>query len=443
MSVRFNNQRLIAVSLIAALAVSACGKKKEVYGGPANQEKQATQASTNLGDLPGPNVSSAEKSLPGPGPRKSPSQQGQFVETKEGPMPQPPLVDGKGPLPPVSQSRPVQNSELNPIPADYKSNQASQVERDGITKRMTGGQTSDGLIYTSSSIDEIHAVLRARNDKVGWAQKRTNLELASSVKSASLKIDSLSGEATVVVKMAEGRSDATYVLSGEAGEGSARRLRVVRQSLSEKTTGQRTVEASLKCLDLDGGCENTFARLKFNVNGSPAVVNIVFRQSSADAFFQLPGEYSNNTEYLHLREFIHNSIKGVQSANRISEIQMNAFEVVNGRSGFEILIKGRNKELIGLRGPLLAPEAGTAVNIQAARVGKEAQDSLDFTSLGEVSLKYANYIQDVRVVNNNGLGQVRFVMKMRKRADYSQDQFAVTIMRRVKPLIELSDESLQ
>lgn len=442
MSVQGQRSRVLAVSLMAALALSACGKKKEIYGGPEAQDSQATKVETAMGDLPGPSMDSDEGPLPGPGPRKAPTAQ-RVIETKEGPVPQPPLVDGRGQLPPVAQSRPIKGLDLNPIPADYKSNQASQVERDGLSKRITGGQTSDGMLYTSSSTDNIHAVLRARNEKVGYAQKRLNMEMAASVQSASLHVDALSGEATVVVKMAEGNSQTTYVLAGALGEGSAQRLKVVRGSATDKTTGRRAVEASIKCLDLDGGCENTFARLRFTVNGSPSVVNIVFRQSSADAFFQLPGEYSNNTEYLYLREFIHNSIKGVQTDNKISEIQMNAFEVVNGRSGFDIQLKGRNKELLGFRGPLLAPEAGSAVNVQLARIGKEANDTMDLISMGNVSLKYANYIQEARLVNNNGLGQVRFVLKMRKRAEYAQDQFAVTIMRRVKPLIELSDESLQ
>ncbi|MFP5518781.1 MAG: hypothetical protein ACLGGX_02670 [Bdellovibrionia bacterium] len=424
-------QQLLALSLVSALAMTACGSKKEVYG---NSKKPTIQTQ---GQAPGPvpetNSQGGEAELPIPGAPESQSPEALPV----------PVDASQGQLPPVMESQPVSSLELNPLPQDYEPNNAAHVAREGLSKRATGGQTSDGLLYTSSSTDAIHAFLRARNEKVSWGQKRLNLEMAANVQHAKMHVDSLSGETTVVVKLKEGSGDATYVMAGAMGEGSAQPLKVVRGGGNDKTTGNRSIEGTIKCLDLDGLCENTFARLRINDNGLTSVVNLIFRQSNADVYFHLPGEYSENPEYLELREFIHNSIKGVTTADRLRSVKMKSWEVVNGRSGFEVEVLGRNKEMLGFRGPLLAPEVGTAVNVVLSRVGKENTDSLDLLALGNVKLNYANTIQEAKMINNNGLGQVRIAVKMRKRAHYAQDQFAMTIMRKIKPIIELTDESLK
>lgn len=403
-------QRLLVVSLLAALSVSACGKKKDVLSSPskeASTQKQTEEAPKESKDVP-------------------------VLEGAPG-----------GPLPPVAQTQPVNSTDLNPIPLDYIPSDASHLEKEGLTKKITGGQTKEGLLYTSNSADSIHALLRARNEKVSPIQKKANLELAASVQKARMMVDSLSGEASVVIKMTEGSEESTYVLAGSMGEGSAQALKLVRASGDHKTTGKLAMEGTIKCLDLDGQCENTFARLVVKSSSSAGVLNIIFRQSDADLYFHLPGEYSENSEYIVMREFIHNSIKRVSTDNRIRSIKLNSWEVVNGRSGFELLIKGRNKELLGFAGPLLAPEAGTAVNIPLARIGKDSQDSLDLINLDSSSLNLANTIQTARLVNNNGLGQIRIALKMRKRGEWAQDQFAMTVMRKVKPLIDLTEESMK
>ncbi|MNT98765.1 hypothetical protein D3C72_2414250 [compost metagenome] len=63
--------------------------------------------------------------------------------------------------------------------------------------------------------------------------------------------------------------------------------------------------------------------------------------------------------------------------------------------------------------------------------------------MNKYSLNYANTIGDARLIANNGLGQVRIMIKMRKRANYPQDKVAITFMRRIKPLVELNDENLK
>ncbi|MNL40579.1 hypothetical protein D3C87_1629380 [compost metagenome] len=122
---------------------------------------------------------------------------------------------------------------------------------------------------------------------------------------------------------------------------------------------------------------------------------------------------------------------------------MSSFEVVNGRSGVTLAIEGLNKELLAFAGPLLAPEAGTAVNVTLSRVKQDREDTLDLLAAGKNKLNFANWIGQARMVANNGLGQVRLALKMRKRGNYKQDQFAVTFMRTINPIVDLTDDNLQ
>lgn len=422
---------LLAAAVIASLSLSACGKKKQV-GNPSAPQTNELKKEVVQGDMEG--------GLPAPNDESSAGGSGTLP-----PAPTPDKVPSipSGTPPKVSETKPVKDAELNPIPQDYESDDAKNVTRDNLTKRLTGGKTSDGLLYTGTSTDGILAWLRARNEKVGWETRRLNFAAAASVRSAKLSVDSLSGEAIIALKIDEAGSAKTYVLAGAMSSGSANQLQLVRAGAGETTTGTQAVAATLKCLDLDGQCENSYLRVKVGGNGTPsAIINVIFRQSAADAYFHLPGEYTDSAEYADIREMIINSIKRINSDNRISAIKMNSWEVVNGRAGVNVYIQSRNKELLGFSGALLAPEAGTAVNVALSRIGVEANDSLDLLALNQWKLNYQNSIAEAKLINNNGLGQIRLALKMRKRGAIGGEQFAITIMRKIKPIVDLNESSL-
>jgi hypothetical protein len=424
---KFVNKKaaILLAAAAASISVVGCGKKKEVGNPSAPQRTEIKTEQVNgsiEGELPMPNNESNAVPL-------APQPDSQTVAV--------------GSAPKVSEVRPVKIGDLNPLPLDYESNNSSSVVRDGLSKRITGGKTSDSLLYTGTSTDGIHTYLRSRNEKVGWETRRLNFEAAASVKSAKLTVDSLSGEAIIVLKLEENKILKTYVLAGDMTTGSANILGVVNAGAGAVTSGSQALQGTIKCLDLDGMCENSYLRIKVGGQGvSSAIINVIFRQSAADLYFHLPGEYTDSSEYSDIREMIVNSIKRINSDNRISKIVMNSFEVVNGRSGVDVYIQSRNKELLGFSGPLLAPEAGTAVNVGLSRIGNEANDTLDLLALNQWNLNYQNTIAEARMINNNGLGQIRIALKMRKRGQLGGEQFAMTIMRKIKPIIELNETSL-
>ena len=122
---------------------------------------------------------------------------------------------------------------------------------------------------------------------------------------------------------------------------------------------------------------------------------------------------------------------------------MSSWEVVNGRSGFTFTTKGYNDELLAFSGPLLSQDGSNAVNVRLNRIGKDEDNSLDLIAVRSSKLNYANTIQEARLIANNGLGQIRLSVKMRKRNNYAQDKFAVTVMKTIKPIVDLEDDNLK
>lgn len=428
---------LITAALLASLSITGCGKKKDLITPPPPQQSAPT---------PDPKNNPSNGNLGGGIPAPTSPSQTQPTPSPSSTQTSPPK-DGEPSTPPdVVDSRPAPQGGTNPLPQDYKSNDPQNAIRDSLMKRMTGGVTQDGLVYTSSSTDELLNFLRARNEKVDAATRRVNLEAAASVQSAMMSVDALSGDAIITLKIQEGRDVKIYNVAGVSSYGGmASIVRPVRGGNGELTTGARALEGTLKCLDLDGGCETTLVRLKIGSLGSSAILNLVFRNSSADLFFHLPAidSHSDNPEFLVLQDFALNTIKKIDTSDRIKTARMSSWEVVNGRSGVNLLMKGYNNELLAFAGPLLAPEAGTGVNVNLSRVAKDQEDTLDLISLNDTKLTYANWIGEAKMVANNGLGQVRVALKMRKRGSYAQDQFTVTFMRRIKPLVDLTDDNLK
>lgn len=455
-----SKHKLITAALLATLALSACGKKKDVLSAPPQQptktsdsESPAPIDETETGDTNG----RIGGGLPG-------GQQEEQVEgaidyappSESEPTPiypeQPPTSDrGSGKTteprrpvtPPVVDNRPAPNPGTNDVPSNYIPSDASNVTREGLNKRFTGGVTPEGLLYTSSSTDELLDYLRARNQRVNEESRRLNRNAAASVVFAKISTSSVTGDAVLTLKVQEGADVNAYNLLGSAAAGPANSLTAVRSGNGEVTTGRRAVSGTLKCLDFDGKCENLFARLVIGTSPSSAIVNVVFRRSEADIFYSLPGQRSGSPEYEAIRSMWLNTTKNIRSENRVTSVRMNSWEVVNGRSGVTLTVRTAGNELLGFAGPLLAPEAGTGVNVRMSRLAKDQEDSLDLINTKATKLNYANWIADARMIANNGLGQVRLNLKMRKVGNYSQDQFAVTFMRRIKPIVELNDAELR
>lgn len=409
-------------TLIAAIALTACGEKKEVRGSqPAEAPKTTTTVDETTGtgggiELPGPYAPGTTPTpsdvLPAPG---TPSMD-ESATLKD------PLEDGSG----------------------YEPVDPASIERADLQKRYTGMAGEDDLLYTGSSTDYLLTYLRLRNEdpNLDAGVKARNLEAAQSLRSAHLSRDEFSGDVVVSLKIREGQNLKNYVFAGGLSDGeTVSSLRLVKGRNGLKTTGTQAITGKIKCLDDDGGCETMFARLVIGDQpGSRAAVAIVFRESLADIRASL-SKSTGNPEYENIRNFWINSHNDENTDHKLKKAVLKSFEIVNGRSGFEAQIIGENRQLITLAGPLLAPEAGTSVDITASRMS-QLQESFDLDSITGYKLDLANFIGSAKITNNNGLGQVRVALKMRKRVGYGQEAFKLTIMRIIKPTVTPNEENL-
>ncbi|MBO9667780.1 MAG: hypothetical protein J7501_13330 [Bdellovibrio sp.] len=407
-----NKHALITAILLASLSITACGSKKSAMSGPKPTKTTNVEAPAAGG--------STESDLPG------------FDDTYN-----PPTNGKPGKAPPVV-SNPSVPAPGNLSP-DYQTNNPQNVANGGYGKRFTGGVSEDGLLYTSSSTDSLIDFIRTRTPVSA---------MAGAITSAKMSVDGMSGDVNVTVKLMEGGEEKVYNIAGSNGfeyGSSSTVLRGVREANGERTTGGMPAEGTLKCMDLDGGCETSLLKLNIGYVGANSVVYIVFRSTQTSLYFHLPAESkeSANPEYQVLKEMAINTINKLTYDNRLESARLDSWEVVNGRSGFASVMKTYSKELLGFAGPLLAPESGTGVNIPLARLNKDQNDSLDLLALTDTRLNYANSIGSARLIANNGLGQIRIALKMRKRGNYAQDQFAITIMRKINPIIELNNSILK
>ena len=410
-------------TLIAALALSACGEKKEARG---SQPVETPKSTTTVDETSG---AGGGIELPGPqAPEANPTPAGEPL-----PAPEAPAVDNsrdlKDPLDEDSGYEPVDPASIEK--ADYQ-------------KRYTGMTGEDDLLYTGSSTDYLLTYLRLRNEdpNLDAGVKARNLQAAQSVRAVNLSRDEFSGDVVVTLKIREGLNLKNYVFAGGLSDGETiSSLRLVKGRNGLKTTGEQSITGKIKCLDDDGGCETMFARLVIGDQpGTRAAVAIVFRESLADIRASL-SKSTGSPEYENIRNFWINSHNEANTDHKLKKAVLKSFEIVNGRSGFEAQIIGENRQLITLSGPLLAPEAGTAVDITASRMS-QMQESFDLDSITGYKLDLANFIGSAKITNNNGLGQVRIALKMRKRVGYGQEAFKLTIMRIIKPTVTPNEENL-
>lgn len=338
------------------------------------------------------------------------------------------------------------NSASGYNPVDPK-----QIERADVDKRYTGYSDEDGLRYTGSSTDYILTYLRLRNEdpNLDDVVKERNKAAAESILSARLAMDKASGEVVVTLKIQEGPYLKTYLMVGGLDEeGRVTELRASKQNPEGVAMGSQCIQGKLKCLDANQKtCETAFARLLIgDVPGERAAVAIVFRQSLADyrvSFTKTPEDsFEQNPEYEFIRAFWKNTNEDINTHHRLKNIYMNSFEIVNGRSGFDVQVLGRARQLLSFGGPLLAPEAGSAVSITADRT-PQLIESTDLESLNSYNYEMADFISKATIVNNNGLGQVRLNVKLRKRGGYEPDSFKLTLMRIIKPTVEPNEENLR
>jgi hypothetical protein len=335
--------------------------------------------------------------------------------------------------PPAAPGKPG-NDAVNP----------DQLRNVDVEKRFTGMTLPNGLSYVGSAQDKLLTYLRLRtqNSPAESAARIRNREISRMVEYARISRDESNGQIVVQVKLNENSYLRPYVLTGHISKKSrSTSLQIIKNFNGVRTMGEQAMSGRMKCLDKDGGCETSLVTLQ--VGDAPkSEVQIVFRDSVAAVNVLLPDQRSGNPEFDMLTTFWLNSINQVNTDFKFQVAVMKSFEVVNGPSGFDVQIRGDNQQLIAFGGPLLAPKTGTVVKVPAT-FSVDLQDSFVMDGVEHSRFDLANTIGSGQIVNNNGVGQVRVSLAMRKKPGFAQDTMLLTCSRIAKSIVTLNEQNLK
>ncbi len=399
------NKMSSLLSLAVIVALSACGKSKDLSTPPAAKSPAPTVST------PAPESSTTKEnpqSLPGnqvPGTGNMlPAQNNEGYDNNV----HPPLPVGNG-----DNSGTDNSSVIRPPLVDSSANQGSAASRVNFENQIavkTGGRTND-LFYTSAGADGLMNEFKANSLKVSADQQRMNMNLAKAVVTAKLSRSNSSGEVLVELNIDESinGTGAVKVYRLKATADAAK----MNLSLASSSGGLNFQGGFLKCLDQDGGCENAYAKIKL----SGAYTRIIFRNSYADRHFSIQENVVNNSAFDLMKRYVLNTVGNVNTTERIAKLQISSFEVTNGRAGMGALLTTQDNEMIGLSIPLVVSGDKSDVTAEVTKLS-DLSRNYDLSNLANsFSERLSKNISDVKLVKNNGLGQVKLKMNFISGAD--------------------------
>lgn len=392
------NKMSSLLSLAVIVALSACGKSKDLHTPAAAASptpvvaKSTPETSTTTENpqvLPGNPVPSTGNMLPG--------------ENNEG-------FDNEV-LPPLPagnvDSRGTENSSVIRPPltesTDAVKSSAAKINFENQDAVKTGGRVND-LYYTSAGADGLMTEFKTKSLTVSADQQRMNMNLAKAIVTAKLSRSNSSGDVMIELNIDESTngSGAVKIYRIKATAESSK----MNLSLASKSGGLQFQGGFLKCLDADGGCENAYAKIKL----SGAYTRVIFRNSFADRHFLIQENIVNNPAFDLMKKYVLNTAMGVNSAERIQSMQISSFEVTNGRAGMGALITTSDREMIGLSIPLVVSANKSEVTATVTKLA-DLSRNYDLSNLANsYSSRLSQSISDVKLVNNNGLGQLKLKM---------------------------------
>lgn len=330
-------------------------------------------------------------------------------------------------------SKPALESEYDPM--DPKN-----LTRADLQKRLTGGVESDGMVYTDASEDYLITFLRNRFDAVeNQVIRERNLKLAQSILDVKVSKEA-SGRSLIRIKMKVDKKERVTILTGDFDAN----LRYSKVSGSGgNATVPEAVVGELRCLDLNqNSCETAFLRLMVGQPGQRATAAVVLRDTTARLNVSMNLEEKSDPVYSQLRDLMVASMFNASGEDKLKPIQVTSFVVANGRSAMKIRMISEQNEILVFSSKLLSQQgAGSEVNLAVDR-NLEFEDMNDIENMIGRSTKISDSIKEVRMVNNNGLGQVKFKLMWNNKVSQQAQAISFHFMREVKPLLFLSEDSI-
>lgn len=263
---------------------------------------------------------------------------------------------------------------------------------------LSGGQTKD-LFYTGAGRDGLLAAFKSQAGAASSDQQKLNANLSRAIIGARMsKANKQSATIDLAIDESFKGGIKNYQLKATPAFG-VMNLSLVKQAANGNLEFQG---GYLKCLDLDGGCDNSYAYIKL----SGGYAKIIFRKSYVDTFFLMQEKITNNAGFDELKDYAQNKRDDVSTAKKIDKIQVASYEVVNGRAGMGFALTTVDKQMVGLSIPLLVSDTASLVDVAVAK-SSDISRGYDLQSSAGYSSQLSQSITDARLVGNTGLGELK------------------------------------
>ncbi len=410
------------------LSVAACGKSKtnSSVGAPEapiqnSDQKKDAQSGERAGDAkqketpsgqgvePAQNPADADKDGKGRSRSRDNSKAGDLVKPK---------VEEK---PAGSSAGSAAGSKESQVKSEAQGRRASQENAvknaEEVEKMM-----ADARGYSGSAPDSLRELLMLEQSQIkSESQKLKNLRLAYSIQSAELKLNSQTGLVQVNVLISDSKS---LNLQGVIRTG---RTSAVLASSAKGASGEIT------CMDetLQSGstCQTSLVEIR---QGS-AIAKIIFRETDLKMIGEFPDQNRLTEECSKIYDLLRFTEKKIIESNTLKSVVMESFEVINGKSGFKVLAVSNENQVIKLAGPLANPEVFPVLDTPADRT-LSAEDLVDAKTGTLRRTQFNEALNDVRIVSNDGNGNIRMLVKMKVNVEGQRDFFHLYLERQVRPV---------
>lgn len=284
---------------------------------------------------------------------------------------------------------------------------------------ITGGKSKSGMKYSGSAGDGILTQLLTEEKMKLAVDQDRNAVLAASIWDMSYVVDG-QGELTLDIALTKGAGlsqvkartqySAGHVMSVAANTGSGSEIQLTAECLD-------TVKASDRCSNL---------LVKFVKDGAEATA--VLRQTLANIWFEYDKVEQAN-EYATLVEFFKNSSLDFETGNKVDSAYLNTFEVVNGKSGFKVVVTGKRSQVLGFKADLLLKKDLSAPMISVDKETKFKGVDMWMGQIVGKDLSFMSSISDAKLVQNNTKGQITLDMTVKSASTGSVNSLTLRFTR--------------
>ena len=291
------------------------------------------------------------------------------------------------------------------------------------------------LVYTGSAPDSMVRELQARLASVDATSQQRNLDFARRIGLVQVHYNGRNPGVVVTALIERDGTRKYYDLAGYMQNDFTAQV--------GNSNAAPYVSADVKCMDLNGGCNNI--RVRFTDHKTSAVAYVIVRQTNADLILPAILPYNtNNIEFKRFKNILYNTIHNSCRINSVCGLTMNTSETVNGTStfliGMKMLVGGWKpgyfqQQLVVFTGPLVSTANGGRFAVAASQGGGVRTVGESSPVLSAEYPYMSDLIKSVALVENNGNGKLRLALTIRANdPNVREASFEISVQREQRPV---------